>query len=416
MTACLYDLQRPEVIADPWPWYRSLQHTDGPYWDSTTRVWLVSRHADVVRLLADPHMSAVTDHARAARFAPTAMRHLFTLLDAHVSFLDPPGHTRLRAVLADPFRRNRVHRLQSYIAAAVDAILGHAATAGGLEVMADLASTIPLLVVRHLLGLDGVDLPTLRRWSHAWGDVVAAPGHLPTGDTGQLLADVNDLIEHLHQVVSAHRAQSRDTVTAPLVRAADDGRLTETELIANLMMLVTAGHETTANLIGNAVAALIDHPGLANRLRHAPDLLPAGVDEVARLYPPTQYTVRTTRADLRLADAQLEAGQAVVLLLAAANRDPAAFSDPDTLRLDRPPKPQQVAFGHGPHFCFGAPLARLETQLVLAGLLARCTGLRPAGPRTWRLNGNLRGLASLPVAFTPTPAGSTDRLDPGEMS
>src|SRR6266545_2906869 len=290
MTACLYDLQRPEVIADPWPWYRSLQHTDGPYWDSTTRVWLVSRHADVVRLLADPHMSAVTDHARAARFAPTAMRHLFTLLDAHVSFLDPPGHTRLRAVLADPFRRNRVHRLQSYIAAAVDAILGHAATAGGLEVMADLASTIPLLVVRHLLGLDGVDLPTLRRWSHAWGDVVAAPGHLPTGDTGQLLADVNDLIEHLHQVVSAHRAQSRDTVTAPLVRAADDGRLTETELIANLMMLVTAG------------------------------------------------------------------------------------------------------------------------------LLARCTGLRPAGPRTWRLNGNLRGLASLPVAFTPTPAGSTDRLDPGEMS
>ncbi len=398
----LYDLQRPAVIADPWPWHRALlAAADGPYWDSTVRSWLVGRHADVSQLLADPQFSAVTDHTRSARYAPATMRHLFPLLDAHVSFVDPPEHTRLRRLLADPFKPRHVEALEGLIAAAVAAALDRTAATGRIDVVADLAYPIPLQVVRHLLGLDEVDLPRLRRWSNAWGDVVAAPGHLPTGDTNQLLDDVNDLIDHLHRAVTAHRAQPCDTVTATLATAADAGRLSEVELIANLMMLVTAGHETTANLIGNAVAALLDHPGLADRLRDDPDLLPAAVDELARLSPPTQYTARTARADTRIGDARIQAGQAVVLVLAAANRDPAAFPDPDTVRLNRPATPRPVAFGHGPHFCFGAPLTRLETRLVLSALLTRCADPRPAGPRRWRLNGNLRGLATLPVAFTP---------------
>jgi cytochrome P450 len=117
------------------------------------------------------------------------------------------------------------------------------------------------------------------------------------------------------------------------------------------------------------------------------------------VYPPTQYTVRTALTTIDIGGRRIGAGQSVVLMLAAANRDPAAFEDPDTVRLDRPARPRPVAFGHGPHFCFGAPLARLETQLVLAGLLARCADLRPAGERRWRANGNLRGLAALPVTF-----------------
>jgi cytochrome P450 len=409
----LYDLQRPAVIADPWPWHWALLAADGLCWDPTVRSWLAGRHADVSRLLADPQFSAVTDHARSARSAPAAVRHLFPLLDAHVSFVDPPEHTRLRRILADPFKPRHVEALEGFIAAAVAAALDRTAATGHIDVVTDLAYRIPLQVIQHLLGLDEVDLPTLRRWSNAWGDVVAAPGHLPTGDTTRLLDDVNDLIDHLHRTVAAHRAEPRDTVTAGLVAATDTGRISEVELIANLMMLVTAGHETTANLIGNAVAALLDHPGLADRLRHDSDLLPAAVDELARLYPPTQYTARTARAEVRIGDAQIQPGQAVVLVLAAANRDPGAFPDPDTLRLNRPATPRHVAFGHGPHFCFGAPLACLETRLVLAGLLDRCTELRPAGTPRWRLNGNLRGLASLPVAFIPTDVDTVGQPHPG---
>ena len=142
---------------------------------------------------------------------------------------------------------------------------------------------------------------------------------------------------------------------------------------------------------------MVDDPALAQRLRAEPELLPAAVDELARLHPPTQYTVRVARTRLDLGQRQLEPGHSVVLLLAAANRDPAAFPDPDSARLDRPARPRPVTFGHGPHFCFGAPLARLETELVLGRLLTRCGPLHAAGERRFRANGNLRGLATLPV-------------------
>jgi cytochrome P450 len=398
----LYDLQRPEFIADPWPIYRWLLATDGPYWDRGVRSWLVARHAEVSRLLDDRGLSAATDHGRAAGYATPEIRHIFALLDAHVSFVDPPDHTRMRRILAEPFKPRRVAALAGWISATVDAVLARCADTGQLDVVADLSLPIPLQVIRHLLGLEEIELATLYRWSAAWGHVVAAPGHLPTGDTRQLRDDLDELVASLRAAVAAHRARPRDTVTGALVRAADHGQLSDAELIGNLMMLVTAGQETTGNLISNAVAALVDQPDLARLLRTRPELLPAAVDELARAYPPTQYTVRTARSAIEIGGKLIEPGHSVVLMLAAANRDPAAFEDPETVRLDRPAAPRPVAFGHGPHFCFGAPLARLETELVLAGLLAHCTDLRAAGVRRWRANGNLRGLAALPIAFRRT--------------
>ncbi len=397
----LYDLQRPEVIADPWPCYRSLLAADGPYWDPTTRSWLVSRHADVSRLLADRRLSVVMDHQRVAQVAPTATRHWYPLLDAHVSFVDPPGHARLRSVLASPFKPAVVSTLDGYVADVVEAALDRVAGTGRMDVVTDLAYRIPLQVMRHMLGLDGVDLPTLRRWSNAWGEVVAAPAHLPTGDTGQLVADVNDLIGFLREVIAHHRAAPRDTVTGLLVRGAAAGPISEDEVIAGLMMLVTAGHETTANLISNMVAALVDDPQLAALLRRSSDMLATAVDEMARAYSPTQYTARTALVDVEIGGRPIPAGSSVVLMLAAANRDPAAFPDPDVVLLDRPAVPHHVAFGLGAHFCFGAPLARLEARLTLGRLLTRCVDLQPAGERRWRPNPNLRGLDTLPITFRP---------------
>ncbi|HKS99483.1 MAG TPA: cytochrome P450, partial [Rugosimonospora sp.] len=324
------------------------------------------------RLLEDRRLSAVTDHRRAAEFAPDAIRHIFPLLDAHVSFVDAPDHTRLRQVLGDPFKPRQVQALADWIARVVATTLDLCAWDGQIEVVEELSLPVPLRVIRHLLGLSEVALDTLHRWSTAWGHVVASPGHLPTGDTRELRADLDDLVAGLHAAVASHRARPRDSITGRLVEAADAGRLSEAELIGNLMMLVTAGQETTGNLISNAVAALLDAPDLADLLRRQPELLPAAVDELARLYPPTQYTVRTAGTPIEIGGQRVAAGQSVVLMLAAANRDPDAFAEPDAVRLDRPARPRPVVFGHGPHFCFGAPLARLETQLVLAGLLKRC--------------------------------------------
>src|SRR5262249_40353157 len=160
------------------------------------------------------------------------------------------------------FKPAVVSTLDSYVAGLVDAALDRVAGAGRMDVVSDLAYPIPLRVMQHMLGLDAVDLPTLRRWSNAWGDVVAAPAHLPTGDTRGLVADVNDLIGFLREVVAVQRAAPRGTVTGVLVCAANDGLLTGDEVIAGLMMLVTAGHETTANLIANIVAAVVDDPDL----------------------------------------------------------------------------------------------------------------------------------------------------------
>ncbi len=396
----LLDLHRPESIADPWPLYRRLLATDGACWDPGVRSWLVARHADVSRLLDDRRLSAGTDHERAARYAPPDLRYIFPLLDGHVSFVDPPDHGRLRRVLGEPFRPRQLAALAGWVGTLVDRVLVRAARTGRLDVVADLSLPVPLQVIRQLLGMEDVDLSILHRWSTAWGHVVAAPGHLPTGDTRQLRQDLDDLVAGVRAAVAAHRARPRPTVTGLLVRAADEGRLTDAELLGNLMMLVTAGQETTGNLISNAVAAVVDDPALAARLRAAPELLPAAVDELARLHPPTQYTVRTAGTGLDAGGRRIEPGHSVVLLLAAANRDPAAFPDPDTARLDRPARPRPVTFGHGPHFCFGAPLARMETELILERLLARSGDLRPAGERRWRANGNLRGLATLPISLT----------------
>jgi cytochrome P450 len=271
-------------------------------------------------------------------------------------------------------------------------------------VVTDLTSRVPLQVISRLLGCHDVDLTTLRRWSAAFGAIIAAPGHLLVGEDTHLLTAVDELIDYLTALVAAHRVRPRDTITGALVAAADTGDLDDTEVVANLMMLLAAGNETTANVAANAVAALAEDPVLAEHLQRWPDMVAVAVDEIGRLHPANQYTARVARTDHTLHGQHVAAGQSVVLMLACANRDPEAFNDPDALLLDRPTTPRHLGFGHGPHYCFGAALARLEIRHILAGVLARCPDLQPAGPRQWRANPNLRGLAALPLRFRPTTA------------
>lgn len=398
----LYRLQQPEVIASPWSYYARLQTAAPVHFDPYLQSWLLSRHADVAAVLADARFSVEMQHeSRLVPLVPDdeSLKRAFRYLDRHISFVDPPEHTRIRATLAAPFKPRHVRLLEGWVSEVVDDTLQELRRTETPDVVRDLAAPVPLRVIAEMLGLDGVELMTVRRWSTAWGDLVGAPGHLPTGNREPLLAIVDELVERLKELVADHRRTGRrDTVTGALVQAVAAGELTEDELVSNLLILLTAGNETTTNLITNSILALIGDPDLWAHLSADPTLLPAAIEELARVHPSTQYTARRALEDVEIGGHEIRRGQSVVLMLAAANRDPDVFDDPDAIRLDRPNTRRHLAFGNGPHFCFGAPLARLEIRLVLDGLLSS-DRLELAGPMTWRLNSNLRGLASLPVQW-----------------
>lgn len=401
----LYCLYRPEVVADPWPYYERLRATAPVYFDPYLKSWLVTGYRTVARILHDGRFSTSMEHeALLGRLSAGDSRlgRVARLLDRHVSFVDAPAHTRIRAPFAASFQPRRVLQMESRIRELTAGHLERLWAEEAPDAVQGLTSPVPMRVVQYLLGAEDIDLAAYRRWSTAWGDVVGSPGHVPTGDRHSVLRAVDELIEHLEALISDHRRDRReDTVTAALLRAVDAGQLSEEELLANLMMLTTAGAETTTNLISNALLALTEDPALWERLRADRSLLEPAVEEFARVFPPTQYTARIALEDMEVEGQAIRRGQAVVLILAAANRDPQEYSQPDAFRLDRPNPRRHLAFGIGPHFCFGAPLARLETRLVLDALL---DGPRPrlAGPVRWRLNGNLRGLEALPLRFAPS--------------
>ncbi|GAA2594043.1 hypothetical protein GCM10010399_25850 [Dactylosporangium fulvum] len=400
----LFNLTLPAVIADPAQFYATLRTEAPVYFDPYLSTWLLSRHRDVQHLLAHPDTSTRMHHGDSlARFGTASLDEAFAMLDLHVSFVDGDDHRRLRRALAEPLQIQRVRTdLAEPITQAVTNTLLEMSDREVVDVVSTISSSVPTRVTKHLLDLD-VDLETVQRWFNAWGDVVAAPGHVPTGNRKALLSVVAELVAYLKALVTRYEAQTMppETMVGGLVSVMRSGGMTRDELIANLMMLVTAGTETTANLISNTIMTLADDPGLWALVNDRPQLIPEVVDEIARLHPPTQFTARRLLSSIELpSGGPLPAGASVVLMLAAANRDPQAFPDPDRVRIDRRfdrSGPRPLTFGHGAHYCFGAPLAQQETQLTIERLIERYTRITPLPGRTWRQNGNLRGLRTLPV-------------------
>ncbi|MGP3951284.1 cytochrome P450 [Streptomyces sp. 7N604] len=393
----LFNLRRAEIICDPHPFYRRLREHGRVHWDPYVRSWIVTGYTPVARLLRDRRLSAAMRHTDTiATVAPPEMRRAFELLDRHMTFADPSDHARLRATVAQPFRPRIVAGLHDQIAAVVDSLLEKMADRGDrIDFVSAFGCQLPLRIVAQLLGLKGVTVEQLRTWAAGWGDVVGSFGHVP--DDAQAQArNAADLAHYLQTVIDRHRTRPRRDVTDALIAAVDAGQMDADELLGNMMIVLIGGHDTTASLLGSAVSTMLRQPEIACELRQRPEHVPAAVEEFLRLDSPTQYVARTATADLDIDGATVRAGDSVVLMLAAANRDPAVFPDPDQFRLDRPP-PHHLAFGHGPYVCFGAPLARLEATIALTAITGRIRGLRPAGDPRWRMNGNLRGLDRLPV-------------------
>jgi len=273
-----------------------------------------------------------------------------------------------------------------------------------MDVIADLAYPLPVTVIIEMLGVPTRDRERLKRWSDEFVVYFSkAPNEVTPEEYATAARAVAAEEDYFRAAVAHLRTAAEPGLLGGMARAEEAGdRLTEQELYANANLLLTAGHETTTNLIGNGTLAMLRHPDQLEKLRADPSLLPAAIEEFLRFDAPVQFTHRVAKENVTIGDKLIRRGQFVYLILAAANRDPDRFADPDRLDITRKDN-HHVAFGQGPHFCLGAPLARLEAQIAFAALLRQFPAFRLAADRVaYRPTFNLRGLQSLPVAFERT--------------
>jgi cytochrome P450 len=381
----------PAVMADPYPYYRTMRERDPVHWSEPLRAWFLTRHRDVVELLRDDRFSA--DRTRSERYRPPPPGRRQRAPSMLVT--DPPDHTRLRGLVSRAFTPRMVERLRPRVEGIVDDLLDSLSTRHEACLVTDLAYPLPVIVIAEMLGVPPEDRQQFQDWS-----AVAVRGLDPVLDasTQELVREATDALDdYLAGIVARRRADPGDDLISALV-AVDEGddALSEGELVTMCALLLVAGHETTVNLIGNGVLALLRDPTQLERLRREPALAASAVEELLRYCSPVQWTSRVALTEVELDGRRIAADQAVIGVLAAANRDPAVFADPDLLDVGRNPNPH-VAFGRGIHFCLGAPLARLEGQIVLPALLRRFPDLRLAGEPESRPTWVLRGLSRLPV-------------------
>ncbi|MFJ2472218.1 cytochrome P450 [Streptomyces sp. NPDC087659] len=393
----------PAFVADPFPLYRRLRE-EGPVRRAVIagglEAWLVTRYEDGLAALSDSRLSSDVRDAS----DPRLMQQLpSTERESMVSNMlrsDPPDHTRLRRLVSKAFTARRVAEMRPRVQEITDRLLDGLLPAGRAELVADFALPLPVTVISELLGVPVDDRHEFQRWTD---DMLLRRAEMP--DPAVVDAAWQRMRAYLTGLIADKRARPGDDLLSALITARDEEqRLNEDELIAMAFLLLVAGYVTTVNLIGSGVAALLAHPDQLALLRDDPELLPGAIEEFLRYDGPVNPGIaRFAREDVEIAGVTVPCGATVLIASAIADRDPARFADPDRLDITRRDNPH-LAFGHGIHYCLGAPLARLEGQIAIGTVLRRLPDLALAVPPEelrWR-PGGLRGPARLPVTFTPT--------------
>jgi cytochrome P450 len=404
-SAELPDFTSPAFRRDPYPVYRALRErapvlfaARGPF-----RFTLVSRHADVVAVLRDPRMSVdrpfqpkpPTDEVDPATLHPLA--RALRALSRIMLFRDPPDHTRLRGLVGKAFTPRMVESLRPRIAALVDELLAPRLRDGGLDLVRDFAEPLPILVIAELLGLPPEDRGSLKRWSDELA--VMLDGSIAMQHIGRAVQSAVEVIDYLRVHLEAKRRDPKDDLISAMLSTQERDRLTDDEILGTVLIVMGAGHETTTNLIGNGVLALLRHPRELARLRADPALAAPAVEEILRFDSPVQATSRMPTEDVEIGGRAFARGIEIGLLLGAANRDPDVFPDPDRFDVARGDN-RHLSFGLGIHFCLGAGLARLEGQVALGALVERARGLAldvAEDTLEWRPGWLLRGPTRLPI-------------------
>jgi cytochrome P450 len=397
----LYHLLDPNVLANPYPLYRRLRTEDPVHWDPYLHAWIVTRYADVITVLT--RFSA--DRAPSPDFfealgAPE-VSPIAKVMVKQMLFMDAPAHSRLRKLAAPAFMPERVRALRDHIqeiaTKLIDDILARGT--GRMDLLADFAAPLPAIVTAEMLGVPVEDHGKLKDWSATFAEMLGNFQHNPDR-LGGVLNALENLTAYFQNAIREQRKNPRDGLVHALMASEVDGdRLTDEEVAANSIVTMVGGQETTTNLIANGILSLLRNPDQMVRLRTDNQIMPAAVEELLRYESPSQHTARLAPDDVMLGGKQIHKREAVIAVMAAGNRDPERFPDPDRLDFDRPDN-RHLAFGWAAHFCFGAPLARLEGHIAFETLLRRFPVLRLTGEDlVWRENLGLRGMKSLPLSY-----------------
>jgi cytochrome P450 len=387
-----FDSLPPDFLIDPYRYYSCLRAED-PVHLSSRGVWILTRYDDIASVLRDQRFGRKGFRKVLSDRCPESQDEG----PASMLFQDSPGHLRLRTLIGKAFTLSLIQNLRPHIQQVVDDLIDRLRDTRSIDLIAGFAFPLPVHVIVQLLGVPAVDCDLFLKWA---SDIASGMEGQSPAPVERTLEVHQDIAGYFRSALSDRRQHPRDDLLTRLIAAQEDGdRLTEFELLDICGLLFVAGHETTVNLIGNGILALLLHPGEIRRLREDPGLLPGAVEEVLRYDSPVQRVGRMAEENVEMGRKSIPKGAVVSAVLGAANRDPARFREPDRLDVARRDN-RHLAFGSGDRFCLGAALARLEGQIAIGTLLRRLPNLELAAqPPAWRHSTETRGLRELQAVF-----------------
>jgi cytochrome P450 len=398
---CLLRMLNPEVLADPHVVYRALREYEPVHWDPYMHAWVVTSYPEVVTVLTTCSADRTPQPEYLDKLGLTFMKPFAEMMLKQMMFMDGSVHSRLRSICAAAFTPRRVESMRSVIESIANELIDNFIATGEIDMITDFANPLPAIVTAKLLGVPVEDHQQLHAWVLDLAEVLGNYQHHP-----DRMAEVVQSLDAFYAYITARMEEERkrptDGLIYSLMMAEVEGqRLTDEEVIANTIITLIGGHETTTNLIASGFLTLLRNPESFDLLKSRPEIVKAAVEELLRYESPVQHTARIAFEDFQLGGKTIKKGSRIVVVLAAANRDPNRFPDPDTLNLVREDN-RQVAFGWAAHFCFGAPLARMEGQIAFNALLKRLANPVVLNEKLdWRSNAGLRSLTSLRIRFDP---------------
>jgi len=395
----LTQLLDPEVLANPYPLFHQLRRQDPVHWDPYLHAWVVTRYDDVINVLHHFSADRTPTPEHLARIGLGELAPIAQVMVKQMLFLDPPTHTRIRSLASQAFTPGRVATLREHIRDIVRSLIDEVAAKGRMDVIADLAEPLPYTVTAEMLGVPVEDAPQLKAWSQDFAEMLGNFQHNPER-APRVRRSVEEMTKYFQSAIREMERHPREGLIHSFLTAESEGdRYSEEEVIANTIVTMVGGQETTTNLIGNGVLTLLRNPEELARLKADLSLIPSAVEEILRYEPPSQHTARLAPRDLEMRGKKISKRQAVIAVMAAGNRDPERFPEPDRFDVTRRDN-RHLSFGWAAHFCFGAALARIEGQVTFEEMLRRLPDWSlEGGPAVWRTNLGLRGLTSLEIQF-----------------
>jgi len=425
----LSHLQEPHIRSNPYPFYKQLREHDPVHWDEEMGFWIFTRYNDIAALYTDDRFSRAQGLMRGfeklSRENQQIAQPVYHSFSKTVFYADPPYHTHLRGLMNYAFTPRRVEQLRPYVQKIVNDLLTTAEARGDVDIIQDLAYPLPVMVIAELLGLPATDRARFKGWSDDLFAILGTVRHKSQHLLERAAQSLAEMTEYVKGLSQKRRENPQDDLLSALLASTDEddssyhhqdlpsphstgellhqreatATLTEEELVANINILLSTGHETTTHLIGNGILALLQHPEQRQKLFDHPELLPSAIEEIMRYDNPVQITYRSALEDAQINGKSIRKGDLVNTIIGSANRDDSHYTDPDRFDIIRS-EGRHLGFGLGIHFCIGAPLVRLEAEVAFETILHRFPNLNLlTDDLQWQEHPIFRGLKSLPVSL-----------------